>query len=180
VREGLGLLDENRDARLVAAAHHRLVLLLCDAGRPEEAFMELQRVRSMYEGLGDGANLLRLRRLEGKIGDALGRLDDAEAALIEARHGLLREGLGVETAVVLLELAILYKRQERWPELRGLAEDLYPILRTRDVGQGAMATLLVFRRLVETQHANLAFLREMSHFVAGPHRVRCPGLIWMS
>jgi len=180
VREGLNLLDESRDARLVAAAHHRLVLLLCDAGRPEEAFMVLQRARAMYQGLGDAGNLSRLRRLEGKIEETLGRLEDAEAALIEARQGLLREGLGAETTVVLLELAVLYKRQERWPELRGLAEDLYPIFRARDIGHNEVSALLVFRRLVETEHANVNFLREISHFVAGPPRARRPGLIWTS
>ena len=62
----------------------------------------------------------------------------------------MAEGLGGEAAEVLFDLAIFYTRRGRSPEIRRLAENLLPILQTRDIRQGVAAALLYFRRLVET------------------------------
>jgi hypothetical protein len=119
---------------------------------------------------------VRLRHLEGKIAEALGASDTAEAAFQEARQGFLTEGLGMEAAGVLFDLAIFYTRKGRSPELRPLAQDLMPILRARDVRQGVAAALLFFRSLVETEHATLEVLSEVSRYVTGPPRERRPAL----
>jgi tetratricopeptide (TPR) repeat protein len=178
LQEGLALLDQDQDREqsLVAFGLHRLALLLADAGRAEEASRALRRARPLYERQGDGPNLVRLRHLEGKIAEALGASEAAEAAFLEARQGFLTEGLGMEAAGVLFDLAIFYTRKGRSPELRPLAQDLMPILRARDVRQGVAAALLFFRRLVETEHATLEVLSEVSRYVAGPPRARRPAL----
>ena len=77
-----------------------------------------------------------------------------------------------EAAAVLLDLAILYTREGRGAEIRPFAEDLLPILRTRDLRQGVAAALLFFRRLVETGHADLEVLAEVSRYVNDPPRER--------
>lgn len=154
------------DLRGDAAAMHQRALRLVEAERGPEALQALQRARRLYQRLGDGANLVRLRHLEGKIGEALGVPREAEVAFVDARRGFLLEGLGGEAAEALLDLAILYARQGRSPEIRGLAEDLLPILRTRDLRQGVAAALLFFRRLAETEHATLEALCEISRYVS--------------
>jgi tetratricopeptide (TPR) repeat protein len=182
LEEGLALLDQDQDQNekqelpLVAFGLHRLALLLADAGRAEEAARALRRARPLYEQQGDGPNLVRLRHLEGKIAEALDASDAAEAAFLEARQGFLAEGLGMEAAGVLFDLAIFYTRRGRSPELRPLAQDLMPILQTRDIRQGVAAALLFFRRLVETGHATLEVLSEVSRYVSGPPRARWPAL----
>jgi tetratricopeptide (TPR) repeat protein len=176
LQEGLALLDENRQLPLVAFGLHRLALLFADAGRAEEATRALRRARTLYGRHGDGPNLVRLRHLEGKIAEALGAAEAAEAAFLEARQGFVLEGLGMEAAGVLLDLAIFYTRTGRSPELRLLTEDLLPILRTRDLRQGVAAALLFLRRLVETGHATLGVLSEVSRYVTGPPRERRPAL----
>jgi tetratricopeptide (TPR) repeat protein len=179
LREGLALLDQRTDPGLAANGHLRLGLLLADAGRGEEALAAAGQARPLYEELGDGTNLLRVRRLEGKAEEALGRLEAAEVALSEAREGFLRERLGVESAGVTLELAVLYKQLERSPDLDRLAGEISPIFRTPDIRRHVAAALLVFRRIVETGHANLVFLREIARFLAGPPRTRRPALRWL-
>jgi tetratricopeptide (TPR) repeat protein len=176
LEEGLERLDGEREPALVAFAHHRLASLLAEAGRGEEALPPLRRARRLYDWLGDTPNLARLRHLEGKIEEALGALGKAEAAFLDARRSFLGEGLGVEAAAVLLDLAMLYTREGRAAEVRPLAEDLLPILRTRDLRQGAAAALLFFRRLVETGHASLEVLSEVARYVNGPPSERRPGL----
>ena len=174
LEEGIALLEEEEPA-LAAFGLHRLALLLADAGNAE-ALGVIRRARALYEAQGDGPNLLRLRHLEGKIADARGDAEAAEAAFLEARQGYVMEGLGGEAAEVLFDLAILYTRQGRSPEIRPLTENLLPILQTRDIRQGVAAALLYFRRLVETEHATLDVLSEVARYVASLPRDKRPAL----
>ena len=174
LRQGLALLDEHRDSPLAAFALHRLAVLLADARSEKEALRALRLARPLYEQSGDGPNLVRLRHLEGKIEESLGSVPEAEAAFVEARRGFLVEGLGVEAAEVLLDLAVLYRREGRAAEVRGLAEDLLPILRAHGIRQGVGAALLFFRDLVETGNATLEVLFAVSRYVRGPRRVAWP------
>jgi tetratricopeptide (TPR) repeat protein len=176
LEEGLDRLDGEREPATVAFALHRLALLLAEEGQGERALLALRRARRLYGRLGDAANLVRLRHLEGKIGEAAGAPREAEAAFLDARKGFIVAGLGVEAAAVLLDLALLYTRQGRAPEIRPLAEDLLPIFRARDLRQGVAAALLFFRRLVETGHASLEVLSEVARYVNGPPRDRRPAL----
>lgn len=95
--------------------------------------------------------------------------DAAEAVLAEAWRELVEQGLGREAAAAVLELALLYKRQGRSADLRRLAGDeIRPVFYVRELPSYAGAALLVFRRIVETGHANERFLFEMARFLAGP------------
>lgn len=183
LEEGLALLagedgGEGGDPSLLAFGLHRLALLLAEAPgiRRAEALGIIQRARAIYEERGDGPNLIRLRHLEGKIADARGDEETAEAAFLEARQGYVAEGLGGEAAETLFDLAILYTRQGRSPEVHRLTENLLPILRTRDIRQGVAVALLFFRRLVETGHATLDVLCEVARYVASLPRDRRPAL----
>jgi tetratricopeptide (TPR) repeat protein len=176
LEEGLALLEgEDGDPALLAFGLHRLALLHADAGRVE-ALGIIQRARTLYEEQGDGPNLIRLRHLEGKVADARGDEEAAEAAFLEAQQGYVAEGLGGEAAETLFDLAILYTRQGRAPEIHRLAENLLPILRTRDIRQGVAVALLFFRRLVETGYATLDVLCEVGRYVASLPRDRRPSL----
>ncbi len=184
LREGVSLLDRQLDrhkgGRFLTHALFALTSLLADAGRPEEAAAALRQARALYEEDGDRLNLTRLRRLEGKIEEALGRPDTAEAALIEARDAFLREGLGAEAAVASIDLAALYAGQGRLPEMVRLSENMSPVYRARDMRREIVATLMVFQRLIEVDPWNVQFLSEMSRYLGGSTRARRPCLRWAS
>jgi hypothetical protein len=154
------------DADADAASLHRQAVELVAAGRGAAAFPALERARRLYLRLGDGANLVRLRHLEGKIGEALGATREAEAAFIDARHGFLLAGLGGEAAEALLDLAVLYASEGRSGEILPLTRDLLPLLRTRNIRPGVAAALLFLRRLAETEHATLEVLSEIARYVS--------------
>jgi len=98
-----------------------------------------------------------------------GQPDAAEAALARAWRGFAEQGLGREAAAAVLELALLYKRQGRSADLCRLAGDeIRPVFYARDMPNHAGAALLVFRRIVETEHASERFLFELARFLAGP------------
>lgn len=179
LEEGLELLEkEGGDPALAAFGLHRLALLLAEASslRRLEAQGVIRRARALYARQGDGANLIRLRHLEGRIADARGDEEAAEAAFLEAQQGYVAEGLGGEAAETLFDLAILYTRQGRASEIHRLMENLLPILRTQDIRQGVALALLFLRRLVETGYATLDVLGEVGRYVASLPRDRRPSL----
>ncbi len=162
------------DTAEAAAGLHAQALGLVAAGRGAAAFPALERARRLYRRLGDGANLVRLRHLEGKIGEALGATREAEAAFVDARQGFLLAGLGGEAAEALLDLAVLYAGEGRSGEILPLTRDLLPLLRTRDIRPGVAAALLFLRRLAETEHATLEVLSEIARYVSVEPRRLAP------
>ncbi|HEV2846681.1 MAG TPA: hypothetical protein VG477_17635 [Thermoanaerobaculia bacterium] len=176
LREGMALLDVDEDPALAAFAFHRLALLLLESGVEGEALRALYRARRLYQELEDGPNLVRLRHLEGRIAEVLGVPDVAEAAFLEARQNYLLESMGADAARVLLDLAILYRRQGRAPEILDLAQSLSPIFRTRDIRQEVALALMFFQRLAETGHTHIEVLLEVARFLAGPPKARSPML----
>ena len=171
LREGAGLLetpdgdDAEADPALLASALHRQAALLFEVGRGGEVPEVAGRLRPLYERLGNRAGLLRLSWLLGKI-------EEDEAALLQAREGLLAEGLGLAGAQISLDLAVLYAQKGRSAEIRRLAEEIFPIFRHRDLRRESMAALLVFRRAVETESASLEFLVEVARYLLGSRRTR--------
>ena len=121
-----------------------------------------RRVWSLADGRGPDLFERGLREREPR---------DREAVLADAWRGFVEEGLGREAAATVLELALLYKRQGRSADLGRLAGDeMRPVFYTRDLPNYVGASLLVFRRLVETEHASERFLVEIARFLAGPPR----------
>lgn len=77
------------------------------AGCPDEAWIELARVRSMAGGTLDSGLRLRLRWIEGRVAAALGLADEARGHLEAAREGFLASGRPREAAAAQLDLAAL-------------------------------------------------------------------------
>ncbi|MEA2691907.1 MAG: hypothetical protein QOJ16_1294, partial [Acidobacteriota bacterium] len=173
LREGAELLSPENppgnprdvDMTLLASALHRQAALLWEVGRGGEALAVAGRLCPLYERLGNRAGLLRLRWL-------LGNIEEDETALLEAREGLLAEGLGLAAAQISLDLAVLYARKGRAAEIHRLAAEIFPIFRNRDLRRESMAALLVFRRAVETESASVEFLVEVARYLLGSHRTR--------
>jgi tetratricopeptide (TPR) repeat protein len=163
--EGINLVDRDSDPRLLVAAHHNLTLYLAESGRYEEAMRLLERTRPLYQELGDRMNLLRLQWLEGKIATSLGHLEEAESLLQEVRRELVDREIGLDSALLSLDLARIYARQRRGAEMRKLAEEMLPIFQSRDVHREAIAALLVFQKAAEMERVTLGLVQELSEYL---------------
>jgi tetratricopeptide (TPR) repeat protein len=165
LRKGLGLIDPTRERRLELAARHSLMLYLSESGRHQEAWFLLKASRPEFLEYGGDLLTLRLRWLEGKIQQSLGFEAEAEGALLEARQGFLRQGIGFNAASVSLDLASLYASQGRSAEMRRLAEEMLPIFRSRDVHREAIAALIVFQQAVRMERLSSDLLREIQLYL---------------
>ncbi|HYG65073.1 MAG TPA: tetratricopeptide repeat protein [Thermoanaerobaculia bacterium] len=169
LRRGLARIDPIEDPRLLVAARHNLIWYLDDSGQHREALSALEATRGLYLELGERMHLVRLRWLEGKIARGLGRLDEAETALREARDAFAERGIGFDAALVSLDLAMVYVQRGETDELRRLATEMVPIFESRDVHQEALAALLLVHQAAETEQLSLGLLQRVASFL---HRNR--------
>ena len=119
LHQALSLIDPAQEPRLMLLIHHNLVDCLAVAGRFLEAQGASREAREWFRRFPDDRLRLRRQWVEGKIARGLGQLPQAEALFLAARDGFLAEGIPYETALVSLELALLYAEQGRTAELKG-------------------------------------------------------------
>jgi tetratricopeptide (TPR) repeat protein len=159
LREGLSLVDAEREPRLVLAANHNLVLNLNESGRSEEAEELLDACRPLYNQYGERIHRLRLRWLEANLAREKGDLHTAEQAYRRTREALLQEGLGWDVALVSLELAGIYAQQGRIAEIKNLAEELVPVFRASDLRREAVAALILFQKAAQMEKISIGLIR---------------------
>jgi tetratricopeptide (TPR) repeat protein len=165
LRKGLALIDPLRDRWLELSAQHALMLYLHDSGQSQDAWFKLKACRTDFQQHGGVLLNLRLRWLEGKIQQALGRFEEAEAALLEARGGFIAQGTGFDAALVSLDLASLFAQLGRTAEMRRIAEEMLPIFQSRDVHREAIAALIVFQQAVQMESVNSNLLKEIGLYL---------------
>ena len=152
--EALKLIDPERDPRLFLAARHNLITNLAEAGRFMEAHGLFIQSRPLYARFSDGWTQNRRRWIEGRIAKGLGQSAEAESLLRMARDGFLAEGVAYDTALVSLDLALLYAEQERTSELRRVAEEMIPIFQSRQIHREALAALSLWAGAVREERAS--------------------------
>jgi tetratricopeptide (TPR) repeat protein len=115
LKEGLKLIDENRDASLMMVASHNHLLFLVEKGFFDEAKIVLFKNRA---NLADGGRIaqLKLRGIEGEIYYGLGKLDRAELVFREVKQGFRNADLTFACALESLFLAMTLMRQGRHDE----------------------------------------------------------------
>ena len=103
--------------------------------------------------------------MKGKIARGLGQLEQAEALFVAARDGFLEEGIPYDTALVSLEIALLYAEQGRRAELKRLAAEMVPIFASRHIHREALAALAFFRQAVETERAGVEVVEKVAEYL---------------
>lgn len=158
IEQGLELVDELLDPRLVYLALHNQAWILLDLGQLREARIALWKTKSRGLDAGGRVNELKVRWLEGKINAALGEVERAESALVEVKEGFEAAGLGYKAALAGLELGAVLIRQGRSDEAAReilVAADIFMAL---GVGREAGASVLLLRQAVNQQIVDGALL----------------------
>ena len=165
LRKALTLLDGARDPRLVMAARHNLTLALKDSGRLDEALGNLQEILPLHARSGKTMDRLRLRWLEGKLAQAQGELERAEAAFREVCDGFLDRQVPYDAALASLDLAAILYEQDRLGEMKRLTEEVLPVFHSLGVHREALAALAMFRQAVDRERVTLRFIAELAAYL---------------
>jgi hypothetical protein len=163
--EASPLIDSEREPRLMLCAQHNLVDFLSKAGRPAEARALLPKVRAISRELGNDLDLVRLTWTEARIAGDLGEAGEAERLFLAARDAFMAKGIGYDVALVSLELAALYAREERFAEVREVARVLMPVFEAQDVHREALAALRAFTHAALHDRVSAELLGRLSAFL---------------
>lgn len=162
VGRGLAKIDVFEEPRLLVAGRHSLIACLRGSGRHEEALRALTETRGLYLQLNERSPLIRLRWLEGKILRDLGKMEAAATAFREVRDNLVEQGIGLDAALVSLDLAMVFLERGDTGELKRLAAEMIPVFESRDDQQKALAAFLLFQKAAEAEQVTLGLLQEMA------------------
>lgn len=142
VQKALERLDRQRDLFLYVVAEHALLCYLVDAGYVAEARKRFEEAQGFYDSFeGEWSLQVRRRWLEGNIARGFGETEQAEHSLTAARDSFLERGIGLDAALVSLDLARLYEDQGRLDDLQEQAEAALPVLRSMDFHREAAAAV---------------------------------------
>lgn len=154
-----------REPRLFACSRNNLLCALVGAGRHQEAEGLLPEVKELFRDTAQPLDRVRLRWAEGSIALGLGRLGEAEEVFREVQREFLERRMGINAALVSLDLAVLYAQEGRTGELKRLAVELMPVFEARDIHREALAALLLFQRACEEERTTAELARQVAELV---------------
>jgi tetratricopeptide (TPR) repeat protein len=167
IEDGLELVDERRDPRLVFLAVHNQTSLLVDCGRFRDARIALFNLKRRGIDPGGRVNELKVRWLDGYINAGLGELDRAELALREVREGFEEMELGYKAALAGLQLGAVLLRQGRLDDSSREVLAAADVFIALGIGREAGASLLLLRSAFERRVADAALLDYVIRLLRG-------------
>ena len=165
IYRALDLIDARQEPRLLLMAKHNLILVLTAVGRFLEARRAYREAQPLYRSFPDAWTQNRRRWVKGKIARGVGQLEQAEALFLAVRDGFLEEGIPYDTALVSLELALLYAEQGRTADLKRIAAEMLPIFASGHIHREALAALAFFRQAVEAEKAGVELVAKVAEYL---------------
>lgn len=160
LEEAQSRIDERTDGFVKLSLFHNLVTAYAETGRYSQALELLSQTRELSAKYGRGYHRIRLRWLEGVILRGRGQFEQAEAALIEARESFARINDTVTAALVCLDIAQLYYRQNRLGDLEDLTSSMVPLFSALQHHREAYVSLQLFHRAVQERKLNSMVLEK--------------------
>lgn len=165
LHRAMRLIEPERAPRLLLTAKHNLILALTNLGHFLEAQRAYQEALPLYRAFPDAWTQNRRVWLKGRIARGLGQMEESETLLVAARDGFLAEGIPYDTALVALDLALVYAEQGRTAELKRLAAEMVPVFTSRQIHREALVALAFFQRAVEAERAEVEVVKSVAEFL---------------
>ena len=145
---------------------HNLSLYLKDLGAIDLALGLLRRSLWLFRRTCDPQFHLRGLWLRGRLERELGLLREAVASFERARLGYLELGNTYDSALISLDLALIFAEQGLWQSLSRLVQEMYPVFVELDIPREAAASLMLFAQSAQQGRATtslvLAALKELT------------------
>lgn len=165
LREGLALLDRERDLQLLTSATENVLELMVRSGELREAAKVLLKSGLRQALAGQPLSLLKLRGVEGQILAGLGKPQRAEAAFLEARAGFLEHNKGYNAALAGLDLAAVWLEQGKAAQVKELAQDMLATFRKLGIQREALRAMDCLKRACEQEAATPDLARQVGRFL---------------
>jgi tetratricopeptide (TPR) repeat protein/transcriptional regulator with XRE-family HTH domain len=170
LHEAESCIDREREPRSWFAVQFNLTSNYCGLGRFEEAEVLFKDVCELGLRLDRDLDLIRLRWLGAQVKAGLGEEEEAVQAFEDLRKEYVGQKNPFDSALVSLDLAELYLRQERWLDVHVLAEEMIQVFRSLGVQREPLAALLLFQEAVRRQRATTEFVRRLARYLNDARR----------
>ncbi len=159
------LVDSEREPRVLLTLLFNLTEYLYQVGRPAEAEPLLPRVEELTRRLGNGLDQIRFLWLQGRLAAAQQKTEEAVDALERVKASFVNLDIPFDSALVCLDLAVLYLQQGRTAEVKDLARQMVTIFRAQKVDREAIAAALLFRDAAEREAATADLARRLADYL---------------
>jgi tetratricopeptide (TPR) repeat protein len=174
LKKAAGLIEPERDPRLVLCIRHNLVDSLSKMGRHAEAADLLPELRELAAAHGGTLDHLRLRWVEGRVAAGLGEHERARQLLGSVRQTFLDDRNPYEAALATLDLVVSHLEEGHTAEVRVLADEMVAVFRSHNVPREARAAVLLFQEAAHREAATAEFAREVAESLTRARRDALP------
>ncbi len=165
LRQASPLVSLEADTRLSWMLRLNSALNLCHLGRYEEAEALFPKIHALTFRLENELDTLRLHWLEGRIAAGQGRTERALMVFSQLQAEFAARGISYDSALVTLELSVLYLEKGRAREVKTLARQMAPIFQAQRVHREALAALMLFCEAAEQEALTLELARRMVDYL---------------
>ncbi len=147
--------------RLLLSTHSISARILAEVGRYRPAFEALWKAEILLQDLGDRLIENQLIWVEGIIRSGMDEPEQAEQLFFSAREGFMQESSGGHAAMVALDLALLYQRQNRAEDVIAAVATVIPIVEGLHSQKQTLGTLQLLRQAVKDKTVTTSFLEDV-------------------
>lgn len=165
LRQGLSMIDGERDPSLLFAGVHNLARCHIDLGQYRKARALVWANRRRYKDALGRVNELKLRWLQAQIDLGLDERERAKDGLCIVKDGFWEAGLTYKEALVTLELALVYAQEGRVADARSLGMEAAEVFLSLGIERETMSAVLLLRRAFELRVLPIALLRSVLEFL---------------
>jgi len=163
LREAAALVPST-DRRMLWVVRFNLLSTLCHLGKFEEAPPLLAEVQALAVEQGNDLDRLRTRWMTGWVAAGQGRKAEAVALLEGVRDEFAALNIAYDTALVSLELAVLYLEEGRSGETKNLAVRLAWVFTAEGVEREALAALRLFCEAARAETLTVSLARQLADY----------------
>lgn len=125
------------------------------------AAANLRRAQSEWSSSGQTDSSPSLQWLEGLLAHGMGHIGDAEKILSHARLNLIESGEAVSSALVAIDLALLYLQKRDYGKARNVAAEALPILEEARLDDEALSAFSILKRAFRSETVTISALMRL-------------------
>jgi transcriptional regulator with XRE-family HTH domain len=159
-------IDGERQPRLTFGVQFNRASNLLLLDRAGEAAPIVAEVRKLAERLRNDSDLVRTLWLEGNCAAGFGRKEEALTKLEQVRHEFDVRGNPFDYALASLDVALLYREEGRFPEIKILADEILAIFEAQKVHREAIAAVILFQEAAEKETVTAEMVRRLQDYLS--------------
>jgi transcriptional regulator with XRE-family HTH domain len=165
LQQAVPLIEKQREPRMFFILRFNRAVNLLQLDRLSEAEALLGEAREVAVRLGNELDLVRVLWLDARVALGCGNQRKAIEIFEQVRQEFAAREMAYDFALVSLELAVLYREQDRTGEVKALAQQMVWIFKAQGIHREALAALELFREAAEKENLTVDMARRLVDYL---------------